>query len=132
MMMSAKFICLLLIVVVFSKTEARLRRPGIMKSGKPSTALAEALDLDASYTWNYCQVASLCVGLCEEAQPEQNKRNFQHRCETEASIQERTCHEKRSSKCHHKKSSININEDTFQKKNLDRKFLLENKPVNQR
>merc|ERR1719192_697018 len=65
MMMSAKFICLLLIVVVFPTTEARLRskarlrRPGIMKSGKPSTALAEALDLDASYTWNYCQVASL-------------------------------------------------------------------------
>merc|ERR1711915_42217 len=58
-MMSAKVFCLLLIAVVFPATEARLRRPGISKSGKPSTALAEALDLDASYTWNYCQVASL-------------------------------------------------------------------------
>lgn len=45
--------------MVFPKTEARLRRPGNVKSGKPSTVLAEALDLDASKTWNVNEVTSL-------------------------------------------------------------------------
>merc|ERR1719300_899904 len=97
--MFAKVICLLLIAMVFPKTEARLRRPGNMKSGKPSTVLAEALDLDASKIWNVNEVTSLVWAYVR-------KHNL--------SKLGGTFNEKRGSQGHHRKSSVNLNEDTFQ------------------
>merc|ERR1711915_156423 len=66
-MMFVKVICFFLIAVVFPTTEARLRiRPGNVKSGMPSTVLAEALDLDASKTWDVNEVTSLVWSYVEK------------------------------------------------------------------